>query len=84
MKVLKWGNSLAISLPAVLSEALMLHDGDDIELTVLDNRQFAIKRMSSRRDLLNRLDKFQGRLPADLRLDHREANPDGDGPTERS
>ena len=30
MKVAKWGNSLAVRLPAAVVEALQLQDGDDI------------------------------------------------------
>ena len=32
MQVSKWGNSLAIRLPAAVVEALELHEGDDIEV----------------------------------------------------
>ncbi|MDB5541994.1 MAG: AbrB family transcriptional regulator, partial [Devosia sp.] len=32
MKVAKWGNSLAIRLPASVVDALKLTEGDDIEL----------------------------------------------------
>jgi len=32
MQVSKWGNSLAIRLPAAVVEALELHEGDDIEI----------------------------------------------------
>ncbi len=34
MQVSKWGNSLAVRLPAVVIEALGLKEGDDIELHV--------------------------------------------------
>jgi len=39
MRIAKWGNSLAVRLPAAVVEALDLKDGDDIELTVLDERR---------------------------------------------
>src|SRR5205814_8326577 len=38
MRIAKWGNSLAVRLPAAVVEALDLKDGDDIELTVLDEK----------------------------------------------
>ncbi|MCB1657695.1 MAG: AbrB/MazE/SpoVT family DNA-binding domain-containing protein, partial [Pseudomonadales bacterium] len=40
MQVCKWGNSLAIRLPAVVVEALALHEGDDIEIKIADSRLF--------------------------------------------
>src|SRR5438270_10196387 len=44
MRVAKWGNSLAVRLPAAVVEALDLKDGDDIELTLLDEREFGVTR----------------------------------------
>ena len=38
MHVAKWGNSLAIRLPAAVVEALELKDGDQIEIRVADAR----------------------------------------------
>ena len=32
MKVAKWGNSLAVRLPAAVVEALQLQNGDEIEI----------------------------------------------------
>ena len=37
MQVAKWGNSLAIRLPAALVEALELRDGDEIEVHIADD-----------------------------------------------
>ncbi|TIX53549.1 MAG: AbrB/MazE/SpoVT family DNA-binding domain-containing protein, partial [Mesorhizobium sp.] len=34
MQVAKWGNSLAVRLPAVVVEALELKEGDEIEIHV--------------------------------------------------
>ena len=39
MQVSKWGNSLAIRLPAAVVEALELKEGDDIEIHVVDERK---------------------------------------------
>lgn len=74
MRVAKWGNSLAIRLPAVLVEALGLKEGDDIEIHVADRREFGISRKPGREDLLKRLRAFRGRLPADFKFDRDEAN----------
>ena len=74
MRVAKWGNSLAVRLPATVIEALDLKDGDDIELRVLDEREFAVTRKPSREELLERLRAFRGRLPDDFKFDRDEAN----------
>ena len=74
MRVAKWGNSLAIRLPAAVVEALDLKDGDDIELKVLDEREFGVTRKPGRDELLARLRAFRGRLPDDFKFDRDEAN----------
>lgn len=74
MQVARWGNSLAVRLPAAVVEALKLKEGDEIEIHVADARQFAIARKPGRADLLKRLRAFRGRLPADFKFDREEAN----------
>lgn len=74
MRVAKWGNSLAIRLPAAVVEALELKAGDDIEIYVADAREFAVSRKPGREELLQRLRAFRGRLPADFKFDREEAN----------
>ncbi len=74
MQVAKWGNSLAVRLPAAVVEALDLKEGDDIEIRVADAREFAITRKPSRDELLTRLRAFRGRLPPDFKFDRDEAN----------
>lgn len=74
MLVAKWGNSLAVRLPAAVVEALQLREGDDIELHVEDERRMTVARKPGREELLARLVSFRGRLPADFRFDRDEAN----------
>ncbi|MEX1198191.1 MAG: AbrB/MazE/SpoVT family DNA-binding domain-containing protein [Pseudohongiellaceae bacterium] len=74
MQVSKWGNSLAIRLPAAVVDALKLHEGDDIEVFISDERTFELKRKPGRDELLRRLRKYRGRLPEDFRFDRDEAN----------
>jgi antitoxin MazE len=40
MRVSRWGNSLAIRLPASVVEALELNQADEIEISVTDKRHF--------------------------------------------
>jgi antitoxin MazE len=74
MQVAKWGNSLAVRLPAAVVEALRLKEGDDIEIHVADARQFGVARKPSRQDFFNRLRAYRGRLPRDFKFDREEAN----------
>lgn len=74
MQVAKWGNSLAVRLPAAVVEALELREGDEIEIHVADVRQFGVARKPGREELLRRLRAFRGRLPADFKFDRDEAN----------
>jgi antitoxin MazE len=74
MKVAKWGNSLALRLPAAVVEALGLKEGDEIEVHVAGAREFGIARKPDRVELLNRLRDFRGRLPPDFKFDRGEVN----------
>jgi len=74
MRVAKWGNSLAVRLPAAVVEALELKEGDDIELYVVDERELAVSRKPGREAVLKRLRAFRGRLPEDFKFDRDEAN----------
>jgi antitoxin MazE len=74
MQVSKWGNSLAIRLPAAVVEALGLKEGDDIEIHAAGQRTFEIDKTPGARELLARLRKFRGRLPKDFKFDRLEAN----------
>ena len=74
MQVSRWGNSLAIRLPASVVQALKLREGDDIEVIVAGDRVFQIRRKPNTDDILSRLRKFRGKLPADFKFDREDAN----------
>jgi antitoxin MazE len=74
MQVSKWGNSLAVRLPAAVVDALALKEGDEIEIHFAGSRDFEVRRGPDARELLARLRKFRGRLPADFKFDRLEAN----------
>ena len=74
MQIAKWGNSLAVRLPASVVEALGLKEGDDIEIDVAGDRAFEIRKKAGTRELLARLRKYRGRLPADFHFDRLEAH----------
>jgi antitoxin MazE len=74
MRVSKWGNSLAVRLPASVVEALKLKEGEEIEIHMLGARSVEIGRKPGARELLARLRKYRGRLPAGFKFDRIEVN----------
>jgi antitoxin MazE len=74
MKVAKWGNALAIRIPAAVVQALELKEGDEIDVHVADLREIGIARKPSRDALLERIRAFRGRLPPDFKFDRDEMN----------
>jgi antitoxin MazE len=74
MQVSKWGNSLAIRLPASVVEALKLKAGDEVEVHVAGDRAFDIDRDRSRERALARIRAFRKKLPADWKFDREAAN----------
>ena len=74
MQVSKWGNSLAIRLPAAVVSALGLKEGDHIEIHAAGKRTFEVDRSPGNRELLARLRKFRGQLPKDFKFDRLEAS----------
>lgn len=72
MQVSRWGNSLAVRLPAAVVEALDLKEGDQIEIQVAGRGVFEVSKAPGRRELLARLRKFRGRLPATFKFDRLE------------
>lgn len=67
MHVAKWGNSLAVRLPAELVRELGLKEGDQIDL-VKDIGQVRVRRLARTDEVLNGLRRFRGKLPAMERL----------------
>ena len=74
MQVSKWGNSLAVRLPAAVVEALGLKEGDDIEIMIAGSQAFEVSKTPDATDILTRLRQFRGRLPAGFKFDRLEAN----------
>jgi len=74
MQVARWGNSLAVRLPAAVVEALDLKEGDRVEIHLAGERSFEVGRAPAPRELLARLRKYRGRLPAGFRFDRLEAH----------
>jgi antitoxin MazE len=74
MQVTRWGNSLAIRLPAAVVEALALKEGDDIEVRISDDRTFTINRDQKRVAALESIRRLRRPLPSGWSFDRDDAN----------
>jgi antitoxin MazE len=74
MLVSKWGNSLAVRLPASVVEVLEIREGDDIEVVVAEERVFQVRKKPGKEALLEKLRQFRGRLPEDFKFDRDDSN----------
>jgi antitoxin MazE len=75
MLVSKWGNSLAVRIPADVVRELGLKEGDSIDLRRAEDGALEIvTEQERRRQALETLRKFRGSLPADFKFDREEAH----------
>lgn len=72
MKVSRWGNSLAVRLPAELVKALDLNEGDYVEQDQL--ALIKTRRRMSREEALEVMRHSRLGLPAEFKFDRDEAN----------
>ena len=79
MQVGKWGNSLAVRLPAAIVEALQLKEGDEIEIEVADPRSLRVARDTTRDNAIEALRALGWILPPGFRFSREEANERGSG-----
>jgi antitoxin MazE len=78
MQLAKWGNSLAVRIPAKLVEQLGLKEGDEIEFRLMPNGVAEIARKpDAAASAFEALRKFRGRMPADFKFDRDDANSRG-------
>ncbi len=77
MKVAKWGNSLAIRLPAAVVEIMDLKEGDEIDVRIVGTGTIEVERSKALDDMLVRLRKYRGLLPKDFKFDRLEAHTRG-------
>lgn len=74
MQVAKWGNSLAIRLPASVVQILDLKAGDQVNVQVLDSHILEVEKVPDNKALLARLHQYRGRLPKDFKFDRLQAH----------
>ncbi|PWB84172.1 MAG: AbrB family transcriptional regulator [Methylocystaceae bacterium] len=75
MRVAKWGNSLAVRLPAKLVEELGVKEGDEVSLTAKGEATIEIEtsQRPTAEELLARMRKFRGLIPADYKFKREDA-----------
>ncbi len=74
MKIAKWGNSLAVRIPADAAALLGLKEGDEIALHPIEPGNCAIHRCQTREEMWEAVRKLRGSIPADFKFDREEAN----------
>lgn len=76
MKVAKWGNSLAVRLPAPVVAALGLKEGDDITIRVADKNDLMLQAAPTFEELLARARSRVDftKVPKDFKFDRDETH----------
>ena len=74
MQVSKWGNSLAIRIPAEVVEALGLKEGDEVKISVASKDELRVDHDDSRDEAIRRMRQRGWILPAGFKFNREEAN----------
>ncbi|MBY0564874.1 MAG: AbrB/MazE/SpoVT family DNA-binding domain-containing protein [Hyphomonadaceae bacterium] len=74
MQVSKWGNSLAVRLPAAVVEGLGLAEGDEIEIVIAGSKRFEVRRDKTRDKALEQLRALKKPLPPGFVFSRDDAN----------
>jgi antitoxin MazE len=75
LKISKWGNSLAIRIPADVAEALGFAEGDQVKIASVDGKLVA-EREKTIDEMWERFEEIRKKVewPADYKFDRDEAN----------
>jgi antitoxin MazE len=74
MQVSKWGNSLAVRLPAAVVDALGLKEGDEIEISIAGKRDFKVARDRSKNKALETIRRLARPFPPGFKFDREKAH----------
>ena len=72
MKIAKWGNSLAVRIPAEVAEKLKLLAGQEVQLRVTGEHKFQVSRDRRREEAIEKLRKLRFTVPDDYKFDRSE------------
>lgn len=78
MQVSKWGNSLAIRIPADVARTLGLKEGDELNVTATDNMRMEMTRKLTREEVLARMKAYNLKLPEGYKFNREELYEDRD------
>ncbi len=73
MQIAKWGNSLAIRIPANVAKSLELKAGDEVEIVTSSNG-FEVLKDDSKTKALETIARCKGRLPKKIKVNRDELN----------
>ncbi len=73
MRIAKWGNSLAVRIPANVVKLLKLNAGDNVEI-VTSRCGFEVIKDDRKTKALQTIASFKGRLTEDFKFSRDEAN----------
>lgn len=73
MRIAKWGNSLAVRIPANVVKLLNLEAGDEVEI-VTSRHGFEVIKDNSKAKALETITSFKGRLNKYFKFSRDEAN----------
>ena len=74
MQIAKWGNSLAVRIPAEVARELGLKEGDDVTISAAARDSLTIDRDRRRDEVIEEIRRLARPLPADYKFDREEAN----------
>lgn len=77
MKVARWGNSLAVRLPADLVQSMGLIEGDEIIVRNAAPKELALMREDARQRALARIAARRWVLPPDWKIDRNDPDERG-------
>jgi len=78
MKVAKWGNSLAVRLPAAVVEKLGLKEGDEIDLAIESDRELEVSRDQAVEERIERIRALRVPMPPGYKFNREELYDRGD------
>jgi antitoxin MazE len=82
MQVSRWGNSLAVRLPARLVQELGLKEGDELEIVRAKEGSLEVGRKSTLEELFERIRQIPNKFPAGYKFRREDAYPPHRGGSE--
>jgi antitoxin MazE len=77
MKLAKWGNSLAVRIPAEVVAKLGIAPNEEVEVEVTGENSFEVRRDRRRQEALEAIRKLRRPLPPGFKFDREEAHERG-------